>query len=136
QMLRGDALAAGNDKGMLHDVGQLADVARPVVLEQDVDSLGRKQVADLLDGPAGGAGQQVPCQIRDVLAALAQRWQADLEGVDAEIEILAKGVFLDQVPQLTVGGADDAHIGPKGLGLADAAKPSPFGPMCASSAPP
>ncbi len=40
-MVRCDPLPAGDDGGVLHDIGQLADVARPVVLQQHVDRLGR-----------------------------------------------------------------------------------------------
>ena len=45
---------------MFHDVGQLADVAGPMVLEQDVDGFRREPIGHLLDRPFGGAGQQAP----------------------------------------------------------------------------
>ena len=66
QVLRRDRLAAREDVGVLHHVGQLADVARPVVLQQGVDRLGRQQVGDLLDRPPGRPAQQMPGQVGDV----------------------------------------------------------------------
>ena len=53
--------------------------------------------------------------------ALAQRRQADLEGVDAEEQVLAELVVLDHLAQVAVGGAEDAHVDAERLGLADAA---------------
>ena len=90
QVLRRDRLAAGDDPGVLHRVGQLADVARPVVLQQHLHRLGRQQVGDLLDRPLRGAGQQVPGQVRDVRPAVAQRRQVDLERVEPEEQVLAE----------------------------------------------
>src|SRR5262249_49628706 len=48
------------DPRVLHDVGQLADVARPLVLEQRIDRFRRQQVGDLLHRALGGPGEQVP----------------------------------------------------------------------------
>src|SRR5207302_3224376 len=70
---------------------------------------------------ARGASQQVSSQVGNVLAALAQRRQANLESVDAEIEIFPKLILLNHFPEVPVGGAEDAHAGAEWLRLTDAA---------------
>jgi len=47
---------------------------------------------------------------RDVLPALAQRWQAHFQHVDAEVEVFAKAVRARVVVQVTVGRRDDARV--------------------------
>ena len=47
---------------------------------------------------------------RDVLAAFAQRRHAQLDHVQAVVEVLAELARLDQRGEVLVGGADDAHV--------------------------
>src|SRR5579871_82112 len=63
----------------------------------------------------------MPCQIGNVLAAFPERREANLERVDAEIQVLAKLVLLNHLAQIPVRGAEDPHVGAERLGLADPA---------------
>src|SRR6201999_4530997 len=57
---------------------------------------------------------------RDVLAALAQRRDGDLDDVEAVVEILAEGAARDRAPEVDVGGDDDAGVDLELLLAADA----------------
>ena len=60
-------------------------------------------------------------QVRNVLPAFAQRRQANLERVDAEVQVFAEFVVLDHLAQVAIGRADHAHIDAERLRVADAA---------------
>src|SRR6266404_2210774 len=98
QMFRCDVLSTSNDVGVLHHVCELANVPRPIVVEQNVDGLGTQQVGYLLRRPPGSSSQQVPGERRNVGAAFAQGGEANLKRVDSEVEILAELLFLDHRP--------------------------------------
>ena len=49
-------------------------------------------------------------QQRDVLDAISQRRDADVEHVEAEEQVLAETALLDQLRQILVAGRDNAHI--------------------------
>ena len=51
------------------------------------------------------------CEQMNVLAALAQRRQQQWQHGDAEMEVLAKGAVFDHLAEVTVAGADEAHVG-------------------------
>ena len=55
--------------------------------------------------------QEVPGQRRDVLGALAQRRQADRHDVQPVEQVLAEQALADQLPQVAMGGGDDADVG-------------------------
>src|SRR6185436_15623055 len=69
-------------------------------------------------GQAGAAPAQRPFQIdevrigqeQDVVPALAQRRQADLEDVEPVVEILTKLVALHGRREIPIGGRDDPHV--------------------------
>jgi len=46
----------------------------------------------------------------NVVAAIAQRWHAQLNHVDAVIQVLAELVGLDELAEVLVGCREDAHI--------------------------
>src|SRR5262245_39175207 len=117
QVLRLDRSSAGNDVGMLHDVGQFADVARPFMFQEHVDGFGTEQVGDLLRRTARGTSEEVTGEIGNVGAALAQRREANFKGIDAKVQVLAKLVVLDHFPQVAIGGAKHAHLGAERLGF-------------------
>src|SRR2546421_707544 len=77
--------------------------------------------SDLARRPAGGPGQQMASQVGNVRTALAQRRQANLEGIDAEVEILAERVVLRHRAEIAVSSAQDAHVSSERLSLAKAA---------------
>src|SRR2546428_2038061 len=49
-------------------------------------------------------------QERNVVAAVAERGDLDADDVEAEVEILAKPLGLDQIFETAVRGRDDAHV--------------------------
>src|SRR5207245_453577 len=75
---------------------------------------------------AGGPAEQMPSQRGDVRSPLAQSWQANLKCVDAEVQVLAELIVLDQGAQVAIGGTEDSHVGAKRLGFADAANLARF----------
>src|SRR5438093_5742030 len=89
-------LAAGDDVSVLHDVSQLADIARPIVLQKHIDGLGCQQLFDLFNRSPSSPTEQVPSQRGNVRAPLAQSRQANLKCVDAEVQVLAELIVLDQ----------------------------------------
>ena len=60
-------------------------------------------------------------QLGDIGLTVAQGRQEDLEGVEAEEQVLAKELVLHHVAKIAVGGAEHAHIDPEGLVLSHAA---------------
>src|SRR5438105_13750234 len=62
----------------------------------------------------------MPGQLGNVLAALAQGWQANFERIDPEIKVLTELVFRDRLPQIPVRRAQDAHVRAEWLGLTHA----------------
>ena len=69
------------------------------------------------------AREEVLGQRGNVLAAVAQGRQHDLDDVEAIEEILAKAPLADQRREVAVGGRDHAHVDDRGLGRARAAGP-------------
>ena len=87
------------DQQPLDDVAQLADVARPVVALQR----GQRVLAHRPGRQAGGVGdapQQIGRQLRDVLAALAERRHAQRHHVQAMEQLLAEAAGGDLVLQI------------------------------------
>src|SRR6185295_15148298 len=104
-----DLVALGAQHGPLEHVAQLADVARPGVASQGVESLGRQPPA----GPAQVARellQEPPGEQRDVLAPLPQRWYGERNGADAEVQIAAEAPVAHQAGQVVVGGRDEEVV--------------------------
>ena len=110
---------------MLDHVGQLADVARPGVLLQRRQRLGREDFV-VAAGRGAVAEGQVPGQEADVVDPLAQRRQGNLEGVDAEPEVLAELARGHHRVQAAIRGADDADVAGERFVVADAADLAAF----------
>ena len=108
QVLRPDRPAVAEDQGVLDHVGQLADVARPGVLLQHRQGLGREQVVVAAGRGAvaarPGAGPTRP------MSPIRSRsgGKRNLERVDAEPEVLAELAGGHHRVQAAVGGADHA----------------------------
>ena len=99
-------LALREHRRLLHDVAQLAHVARPLVPEQPLERLvgqppRRRAVA------LGEEAEEALGDRDDVLGAIAQRRNGDREDVEAIVEVLAELVRFDEVEQIAVGGGDD-----------------------------
>src|SRR5271157_2977530 len=120
QVLGTDRAIAGENRRPFDGVGQLADVPRPVVSREDLERLGAERRLDH-SPPRRVASEQVARQLRDVGLAVAQGGQEDLEGVEAEEQVLAKELVLHHLAKIAVRGAENAHVDPKGLVFAHAA---------------
>lgn len=130
-----DQAAADEDKGVLDDILQFPDVARIVVLHEDLEG-GFGAAGDILVLAAIELGDEVLDQERDILAAVAEGGDLDIDDVDAVVEVFAKCTGLDEVAEALVAGRDDANIcldgfdGPEGLEdplLQDAEEPGLHG---------
>ena len=104
----------GADHRPLHQIAQLADVARPGVALQQlhvvlaIDSMRLpKRRRELLD--------EAPHQHGNVLDPLAQRRHANRKDIQPVVQVLAEGVGLDPFLEIPVGGGDDAGVDLGGL---------------------
>jgi hypothetical protein len=88
---------------------RLAHVAGVVVGGELLLGLGR-EVRRRLAHPVGEPGQEVPGERHDVLAPVAQRRDADVEHVEAVVEVEAERAARHLVRELLVRGGDDAHV--------------------------
>src|SRR5690606_36885986 len=106
---RRDPRAVGHRHGALEDVLQLADVAREgVVHERGHRVVGQGgRVAVLL---VGEAGDEVGGELRQVVEVLAQRRHAQLDHVDAVVEVVPEGAGRGQRREVLVGGAEQSHV--------------------------
>src|SRR5262245_42246761 len=87
---------------------QLADVPRPVVGQ---DGAGRSE-RQSADGAVrvGSAADEVVSQEQQVVAQFTQRRQADLDHLQAEVQVLAKATLGNLVAEVFSAGDDDARI--------------------------
>ena len=84
--------------------------------------LGGGQVNPLQSGaprPAAEVAQEVLGQQQHVVAAIAQRRQADRKDIEAVEQVESKAVFVDRLLQVLVGCGDDPHIDRDLLAAAD-----------------
>ena len=99
--------AAGEGAGALDGVLELADVAGPVVLHEEMEGVVGEGVGDALLGLH--ALEDVRGEEGDVAAALAQGGDAQVDDVEAEVEVLAEAAGLDHVGEVAGGGGEDAR---------------------------
>ena len=112
-------VALRHQHGALDGVVELADVAGPGVVEQQLHG----RVVEAVEALAVALRvlrQEVTGQQRDVLAALAQRRHRDLDRVQPEEEVLPEAARRDLRVEVGVGGRDDAHVGAPRARAADA----------------
>ena len=111
QVVQADALAGAEDKAVLDDVFQLADVAGEVVGHEPRQ--GRR-----FEPGHGAAAQPVHAvdaplhQQGDVLAPRAQGRQLQPDHVDPVEQVAAESALGHQRLQVPVGGREDAHVHP------------------------
>src|SRR5450756_1058762 len=89
-----EGLALGHQYAALDRMVELTDVARPIVFDQQLECrrlVARETLAVVLAVNA----QEVRGEQRDVLAALAQRREPDLDGVEAEEQVLPESAGRD-----------------------------------------
>ena len=107
QMARGDPGAVAQGDGALDGGFELADVARPVVLLQDVEGVAgeaRHRSCEI----RGRSGSERLGQELDVGPPVPKRGEHQADHADAMIELLAKSALLDQGGQVFAGGHDQA----------------------------
>ncbi|EWS52847.1 hypothetical protein X551_04363 [Methylibium sp. T29] len=103
------ALVGRQHHAALHQVLELADVARPVVGQHRVD----RAAGEAAHAPAVALVelvQEVVHEHRDVLAPLAQRRHPHRQHVEAEEQVLAEAAGLDLLAQVQVAGRHHAHV--------------------------
>ncbi len=108
-----------HEHSALHHVIQLADVALPGIVEQQLQR-GVIEAADPLPVALRMRRQEMRRQQRNIFAAFAQRRQMNLNGVEPEQQILAKAPALHFLIQVGVGRRDHAHIHALGFGRSHA----------------
>ena len=84
-----DLVAAAQQHGAFHGVFQFAHVAGPGILHHLLHG-GRREAGHLLAIARAILTEKVRGQQRNVFAAVAQRGQMDLDGVEAEEQVLAE----------------------------------------------
>src|SRR6478672_6535395 len=92
----GEGIAVGEDDGALAGMAQRADVAGPVIGLERAGHVGWKLPRRLAVFP-GILGDEMVGEREDVLAALAQRRQVDLDRVEPEQEVLAEAAFVGKL---------------------------------------
>ena len=109
QRLGGDRPTVAQDHGLLHGVLQLADVPWPGVLDELV--LGRGvESRDRLLVLRGVALEELPAQGQNILAALTQGRQVDVDGVDAVEEVFAEAPLGHHAEQVAVRRRDQPDV--------------------------
>src|SRR5688572_11515883 len=93
---------------------QLTHVSGPGMFEQRLHSGGIESCKPFAVA-LGVAAKKVRGQGSDVFAALAQRRQLDLNGVQAEKQVFAKAARLNLAREIGIGSGDDAHVHLPGL---------------------
>src|SRR5437660_3808426 len=113
QVLDRNFAAAGESERSLKDVLELADVARKVIALELLQR--RRRETRRRGAPLGTRRRRKTLEDgardeADVVAALPQRRHRELDDVDAVEEILAETARRDELRELLVRGADDAHV--------------------------
>ncbi|MNY02868.1 hypothetical protein D3C86_1354580 [compost metagenome] len=95
----------------LADILQLTDIARPGMgLQPWQQARDQGRCVEARVQPVQRAPQQERGEQGDVLAALAQRWQRQLQRVDAVVEILTELPGCDQLRQRLMRRRDNPHV--------------------------
>ena len=97
------------DRQPLHDVRQLAHVARPSIARQQRQRT-RREMRSATAGACAVQGGEVRHERRDVVRALAQRRNFQRDHIQAEQEILAEPALGDGTRQVAVRRRDDPYV--------------------------
>src|SRR5215471_11713940 len=119
QQIYVDALRRREDHRAFHDVFEFTHVAWPVVIHEQFHGRGR-EMPERLRVLLTEAVEEMRKQERDVLAAFAERGQAQVNDVQAVKEVLAEAAFLNQGQEIDVRGGHDADVHLDLLGAAKA----------------
>ena len=109
-MSSGRIAVAGAEQGGTEDqVLQLADVSRPIVAHQFGPRLRRyraRTCTHLFDGLI----KKIIDQFVYIFAPLTQRWQADRDNTEAEVEIFPELTRRDRRLKILIGGGDNSRL--------------------------
>src|SRR3984957_1730130 len=118
-MFWADALTAGGeDHRAVNLVLELADVARPIVLLEQIHG-GRINFTDLLLLALACDHQEASGQQRYVAPPRPQRWKLDRESREAVVEIGSKPAGRDSGLEIAVGRREYPHVDLLGPRIAD-----------------
>src|SRR5262245_27560606 len=119
-MVRCDRRLFAEDGRVLDYVGQLANIAGPSVLFQDVDSFGCEQRIRRFQARTEAA-EKVLDEWLNIAAPLAKARQPDFERVDAVHQVFAEIARLNHFWQIAVRRADNTNIDFERVVVADTA---------------
>ena len=118
QVAQGNLRSASHDHAVLDCGPQFADIARPVVSGEAFEGI-RGHLAERFVILFGRLAQEVDDERRDVLPAVAQGRQVDLDNVEAEEKVFAEFAFGHHFGEVAVGRGEEAHLGGDGFVAAD-----------------
>ena len=109
ELALGDELAVGENARALDHVAQLANVAFPERrAEQPLGAW--RQPGETLLQPLRGAAHERGRQVRNVLAAVAQRRQPHFDDVEAVVEVAPEPAGGDFGTEIAIGRGDHVHV--------------------------
>ena len=97
------------DRCAEHFVVELADVARPRILDERVRGSHRQFERRPICGPM--LSQKMPSQRDDVCATLPKRWNVNGDNRHAVVEVFAKVAGCHLVDEVSIGRSDQPEIG-------------------------
>ena len=105
----GKDLARAHNHGPLDHVLQLTDVARPVVVLQQLQRFLVDRV-EALSRPGGVALHEVLDEGQEVVCPFPERWHVDGKDIEAIEQVLAETSIGHGGGQITVGRRDDSNV--------------------------
>jgi hypothetical protein len=108
KILRADVLSVLEDARALDDVLELADVAGPIVVREELHRFLRYRPRPA--GTFGGQMQEPVDEERDIVAPLAQRRYDDRNHVETVIEVRAEALLLHRFLEIGVRRRDETHV--------------------------
>src|SRR5579859_806146 len=106
---RFEQVAIGEQESAFQHIAKLANVSRPVIRAEPFK--GRTGKLGTRTRHVGAdSGQQGLRHIGNVILTFAQRRNGEWHGADAEVEIAAERLGLDQVPEILVCSSDQADV--------------------------
>src|SRR5436309_5270664 len=109
QVLRVGMLRFTQGHSALHDVFELADVPRPLVTGEQLQSAAG-ELPPREAAVCGDLFQEMIHQFGNVLLAISQGWQINCDDVNAVEKVFAERAFLDKAAQAAVGSGDNPHV--------------------------
>src|SRR6266849_7608877 len=109
QQVHVHALLRGEDNGAFDNVFQLAHVAGPVVVHQELESGGR-ELPQRLGVLEAIALEEMGEEHRHILAAVAQRRKLQMNDVEAVEQVLTEAAFANEREEIDVRSSDDADV--------------------------